>query len=1358
MGTVVSNAEYFRTNADIDLTQNVAIYKELVVTNYHATNAITITLSQTQTHSLPALETVELFYNGTEFIVFNEIGVDETLQTHINNSGASGNPVHGVNQLLSTTSSATFANLSVSQTTGNIPYVNFQEGGTDRFKIGYDEPNDNLRIYARNDDGTSRDIPVTIPRTNDGEIVFDRPIQCTSIDTGDGNFEIGNNLRTTDSPTFRDLTLNSIASTDDIFLSFNSENNRKMDIVYDAGVENLYFQARDDDGTFRDNAMYISRTTSTNVTFNRGIEVNGDIEIRSNGTDTFGLLKYQDDGLDRFFVQHHISNDALQIVTRNDDGSFRDVVMAIPRTQDAEMTIYRPLQINGDLDLQSNDITSGTFQGANKVTTITSNPTDAEIPSAEAVVEYVTAVTGGTITGDAIPAGSKLISDGTPVVYTSDFDYPITSITSFVPSTIEVDNLYYDNTNNVKFAGQRWMKGIFDEYENIIDTSSLPSASANSSVSIEDNWIRVEATSTVTDSFNTAATYIISALSNVGSISVLVKRGGSTPTTQIDLRTLSAESISIKINWAAKTFTHTTGVNTSKSFFLSDDIAFVSVVGTITGSILFLLYAQEYATATSGNYSLFKNVSLIDESYPAPYVDGIHEADNLSYDLNWGSEGTLEFWIDIQYDYDPSADIIYFGNRIASSTTSNVIQLYYDTSNSQFVFWLGDSTGVTHNYKTNAYTSGTWLSRGFHHFKVTYSTTDEADIQLKIDGSADLITVRPAITGSYSFLPYITIGSRYPTTGPTGYINSLIDDILWQPTVDTTTTHYSGGNPYIKSNKIYGGNGNYSVDEQGNVVASSFRDNEDLNFLEPLPEGDVLVFDGTVSSNDSRGGKPLQGFESFYFTPATLVIDDELYDNPFVKFPGLRGTKGIFENFPNQISQNYQEWSGFGGASRKGEGEWIVIENNATATDYVVSNAITASGDYQTLWRMIIKNVDATTTNVNFSGIGDIDITWGSSRSVSYTSPTEDLNTQFISNDIIAIVVKHDATGASPHIRITSDPNNANRTVKVKEILAVNFGNETPWEFPFFEYERPADQLTYNHNWGQQGTVEFWAQITFGYDVADNRRLFNNTSGNALGINEITFLYSASADEFLLYMSNNNSSITSFQFITPTYNSSTFPSLGFHHFKLTYHTSDNSEVRLFIDGEQQTFTERNTTSLSGTFEFEPYIAIGHRNVGSPTEHWNGYITDFRWSPTIDTSNTHYHAGVPYYIPSKKYSKDGSYSRDEYGNLTVTDIEGVNIPGEFEAIWDGNDAAPSIFLESGFYLFQYSENQAASPLQLISCFIRFDRSANILHRGACYTTNNGTIIPQITNQGVPTLDRTGSQFPNRRYRKIWRLKQ
>lgn len=1379
MGTVISNPEYFSTSTNIDLTQNVAINKEIIVTNTSTSSAVVITLSDTQTHNLPADETVALFYNGTSFIVFNEIGVDETLQTHIN-STTDATTVHGINQGLTTTSTPKFNDLTLAQATGSSPSLTFEEGTSDRFIIQFDEPNDNLNIHARNDDGSARDTPVQIPRADNAEIVFDRPIQCTSIDTGDGNFEIGQNLRVSDSSQFVGINVNNntASQTVDPYITLEENGSDRFNIYYDVSASTLKIDRYDNSGTLVETALELERDSNGDLTLLGNLNVTnintgtGDFKVgqsvlttsdvsfnevainSATGEDAELLLR--ENSVTRGKLIFDSSADTYNLITYQDDGTtVRDTPITIPRTNDAEITIDRPVQINGDLDLQTNDITSGTFQGANKVTAISSSPTDSELPTAQAVQEYVTAATGMTVQGDSIPTGSKLISDGTPVVYTSDFDYPVRPNVTFIPSTIEVDDQYYNNTNNVKFPGQRWMKGVFYEYENIIDNTLLPTAGSSCSVSFEEEWIRVEATAATTNNDNSAASYSFTDFTTNGTCSMLIKRGGSTASSQVIIRDSTTTRFNIEIAWIAKTISyHDSTVNVNKSFFLSDDIVFISGLGAGTGSDTIYLYSEDYASASSGAYSFYKNIQVVDDIYPFPYTVGTHEQDNLAYDLTWGSTGTIEFWADVQFNYDTAIDIVLFDNRLGDSSSTNAFYLYFNSATDKLMITFGNTAGTAFNFATDAYTSGTWLTRGFHHFKITYDTANTTNVQLRIDGGSDLITTRPTYSGTFSLNNRLYIGRGNYSMPPASYFNGAIDDILWQPTVDTTNTHYTGGNPYIVLNKTYGANGNYTVDQQGNIVASSFRDNEDLNFLDPLSEGDVLFFDGTISSNDSRGSKPIQGFERFYFTPATLVIDDELYNNPFAKFPGLRGIEGVFENFPNQISQNYQEWTGFGGASRKGEGNWIVIENNGTATDYVSSNAITASGAFQTLWRMIIKNVDATTTNVNFSGIGDINITWGSSRSVSYTSPTEDLNTQFISDNIIAIVVTHDATGASPHIRITSDPNNANRTVKVKEILSVNFGDATPWEFPFFEQERPTDQISYYLDWGQQGTLEFWANVNFNYNTPSDHFLFDNRTGDSSNIGAIIFFYQGSTNEFVLQLHDIAGERDEFK--TTAYTSGTWIGRGWTHFKITYSTTVQSNNAMYIDGSADLLTVKGT--LDGTYSFNPRINIGHAYFSNVDGQWNGYITDFKWSPTLDTSNTHYYAGMPYYIPSKTYSKDGSYSRDKYGNLTVTDIEGVNIPGEFEIIWEGNDGAPDIYLESGFYLMQFSETNATNANELISAFIRFDRSANVLHRATCYTTTGGSIIPQITNEGAPTLDNTGSSFPNRRLRRIWRLKQ
>ena len=1366
MGTIVSNSEYFRTDADIDVSSNVAVNKDIRVTNFHATNSITVTLTDTQTYNVVAGETVDLFYDGTSYIRLNESGVSDALTAHINSTGSSSTTVHGINQGLSTSDTPTFPQLELNHATNDTELF-FQEGDNNRYRLRYDVSANILDVSRYNDDGSFRQTALTLHRNSNGDMTLNGAFNCYSINTGHGDYEIGQNLRTTDNVNFYDIGCSSSGSGSS-FLKFMNESDRAFDIVYDPTPDYLYFQTREDDGTFRDGFMSVPRSANSAISINRPVQISGllevadDIEIRSNGTDTFGLLKYQDDGIDRFFLSHNISNDSLQVVSRNDDGTFRDTAISIPRTNDAEITIDRPVQINGDLDLQSNNITSGQFQGADKVTAITTSPTDAELPTAQAVQEYVTAATGQTITGDAIPAGSKLISDGTPAVYTSDFDYPILPNTSFVPSTIEVDNLYYDNTNNVKFVGQRWMKGIFDEYTNVIDNNVLPTPGSNCTVSFdEDGWIRVEATATSSDSNTTAATYSFSAFSTVGAFSCLIKRGGSTPMTQIGSAGTNS-GVNIEVNWSTKSIVYQSStVDVSKSFFLSDDIVFISGVGANSGSTILRLYAEDYGSATSGNYSLYKQISLTDTIYPTPYVDGTHVQDNLSYNLDWGSEGTLEFWIDIQHEYNPPADLIYFGNRIYDSTLNNVIQLYYDTSNANFVISLRNSSGTGYNFTTDAYTSGTWLSRGFHHFKIIYSTTNNANVQLRIDGGDDDISTRPTLSGTFDFLPYITIGSRIPTTGPTALINTLIDDILWQPTVDTSSTHYTGGNPYVKGNKTYGANGNFSVDEQGNVVASSFRDNEDLNFFDPLPEGDVLFLDGTRDLATSRGDLPIEEYSSIKYVESKLIIDGAEYNNFFTKFPGKTASYGMFDDYPNQINNNpFSSWAAESGASIVQDYEWLTIDNGAATTGRGVTNQTILTGTGLGFVGLTIHNVNnAVTTVLDLSNYtsSTVDINWGS-QTITDGPGWIDLNSHFISENIVQIAYRFDTnSGTNIRLRIFPDTGNANKIIRVTEVQLVNFGGVEPWFYPYFREESPATQLAYRHDWGQQGTVECWAYVNFDYNVGADRTLFDNrTFISTNGTGSIGLFYINSSDRFDIVI--RNTSGTTHEFLTSTYTSGTWIGRGWHYFKVTYDTTDNTNFHLYIDGNNDLITTR--PSLTGSFDLNKYITIGTYSFSNtPGNNWMGLITDFRWSPSIDTSNTHYASNNPYYVPSTNYNSDRTYSVDKQGRISARSITTIDgIPGKFEAIWDGNDAAPRVNLSTGFYLFQISENQAATPTVLISSFMRFDRSANVLHRGTCYTTNDGTIIPQITADGIPTLDRTGSQYPNRRYRKIWRLIQ
>ena len=1361
MGTIVSNSEYFRTDADIDVSSNVAVNKDIRVTNFHATDSITVTLTDTQTYNVVAGETVDLFYDGTSYIRLNESGVSDALTAHINSTGSSSTTVHGINQGLSTSDTPTFPQLELNHATNDTEMF-FQEGDNNRYRLRYDVSANILDVSRYNDDGSFRQTALTLHRDSHGDMTLNGAFNCYSINTGHGDYEIGQNLTTTSNVNFYDIGCSSGGSGSSFF-KFMNETNRAFDIVYDPTPEYLYFQTREDDGTFRDGFMSVPRTSTGTIDINRPVdiggllEVTGDIEIRSDGTDTFGLLKYQDDGIDRFFLSHNISNDSLQIVSRNDDGTFRDTAISIPRTNDSEITIDRPVQINGDLDLQSNNITSGQFQGADKVTAITASPTDAELPTAQAVQEYVTAATGQTITGDAIPAGSKLISDGTPVVYTSDFDYPILPNTSFVPSTIEVDELYYDNTNNVKFPGQRWMKGIFDEYTNVIDNNVLPTPGTNCDVSFdEDGWIRVEATAASSASNTTAASYSFPTFSTVGAFSCLIKRGGSTPMSQIGSAG-SNSGVNIEVNWSTKSIVYQSStVDVSKSFFLSDDIVFISGVGANTGSTILRLYAEDYGSATSGNYSLYKQISLTDTIYPTPYVIGTHVQDNLSYDLDWGNEGTLEFWVDIQHEYNPSAVIVYFGNRIYNSTANNVIQLYYDNSSRKYIIWLGNSAGTNHNFTTDAYTSGTWIGRGFHHFKIIYSTTNNANVQLRIDGGDDDISTRPTLTGTFDLLPYLTIGSRIPTTGPIAILNSLIDDILWQPTVDTSSTHYTGGNPYIKSNKTYGSNGNYSVDEQGNVVGTSFRENNQIEFFDILPDGARLLLDGTPNRTTSDGAEPLATHDTQFYESARKEIDGKIYDNPFVAFPGIRGASYSFEGGQNYLTDWYAWFSGLNDASRIQEGEWIRAYNGTAGGNYVTQGRTVGSA-FVGLYHVIVKNIDATTTDVTDSGLGPR-ITWATESVGTSDSSINIIDYHFYeAGQICEIWWWRSNTFTNIAFRVYPDTSNAGRSVLFKQPMALAFGTgREPPRVPYFSGYKIGTKSAYQLDWGEQGTIEFWAEITFDYDTSTDKVFFDNRAGvvQASQINVIEFFYRSSDDKF--YLQLRNSSNTASDWTSATMTSSTFPTPNqWHHFKVTYDLNDTNNMHIYIDGEDDIIDTRGT--LTGTYTLLQTVTIGSEAVEYTLAAINGGISDFTFFPYVDITHDHYRSKKPYIAKNKKINNSGSYSIDEEGNLSVKSIDSIEpIPGEWEQIWGGVSGSTPFNTElpSGMYLIKCSNNTSNNTTY---SFIIRHRSGQKSRSTSIVTVadpNQRTYLEINPTDGL-IINNASTEFLNR-YREVWRL--
>ena len=522
-----------------------------------------------------------------------------------------------------------------------------------------------------------------------------------------------------------------------------------------------------------------------------------------------------------------------------------------------------------------------------------------------------------------------------------------------------------------------------------------------------------------------------------------------------------------------------------------------------------------------------------------------------------------------------------------------------------------------------------------------------------------------------------------------------------------------------------------------------------------LAAGDVLFADGTSSEVTSRGDDPFIDIDQFYYEPATLIIDGEIYNNPFVQFPGRAGMKGIFENFPNGIAQISSQWNNLGTATKRQEDEWIVIGNGATAGSQVVSNTFSLSGTRNATIRLRVKNINATTTRINGAGFNNIDITWGASRNVTYGANITNLNTQFISDNIVEISVQYTSTASTDEIRVIADPSNANREVKVSRIQAVNYGNDTVLQFPFHAGLKSPDELTYYHEWGTEGTIELWAYVGFDFNTHRDHFFFDNRLGNSANINSIICFYQGSTSQFILQ--HHDTAGERDQYLTTAYTSSTWIGRGFHHFKITYSTTTQNDNALYIDGGSDSFSTKGTAD--GTYNLNPRINVGYALFSSPDGHWNGFIDDIRWSPTVDSTTTHHTNNRPYYITTKSYNTDNSYSVDSNGFVSVRDINGINLPGKFELIWQGLDGAPDLFLETGFYVFEFSETNVSDPPLTISVFGYFQAGTSRSQRLATYTTSSSSgIIPNIVPSGEATLDGIGGSFPGRVYRRIWRMQQ
>lgn len=414
--------------------------------------------------------------------------------------------------------------------------------------------------------------------------------------------------------------------------------------------------------------------------------------------------------------------------------------------------------------------------------------------------------------------------------------------------------------------------------------------------------------------------------------------------------------------------------------------------------------------------------------------------------------------------------------------------------------------------------------------------------------------------------------------------------------------------------------------------------------------GDKINSDDTIyldSSNPvtSKGVKP--EVLTAPFRKPTIDFGG-LCDDQGVPFPGRRGAYEITEQLENLVVNGnaVASWTGEGTAVVSQQGGAVKVYGGATPLDSFAHSTTYGdfTGDYHALISIKIENVDAATSEVNLSNIGDAYINWGS-NTVTFDGISTDIKHWFDGKKLF-LTYWADYTTTAFRVRVYPDRNNANRTVIFKDVMVIDFGSTIPFPVDHFEGINPASEVAYSI--APNGDITFHGK--FQYTGTGFRTIWYLTNG------------SNTVDRFYCAFNGNKIRIAN---PGATFDGTTVLSL-YEHYDVKWILKVSGTMDLYLNGN----LEISGAATSKT----DYSYLRRANVGStafpPSGFLNGLSAAFISRPSIDTTTTHNSLGQPWIDPNAKYDYRGNKD-DRIGNLGIQRIntsdqrllDGPYIPAE-----------------------------------------------------------------------------------------------
>lgn len=492
----------------------------------------------------------------------------------------------------------------------------------------------------------------------------------------------------------------------------------------------------------------------------------------------------------------------------------------------------RATQITGDDVYQGFQVLTSTYHDVALFATITwvGNIGDTDVVRPQ--TDYY---------GDRIGFDDVLLYNNTPALTTSEGAVPLSDTVHLVDSVIWIDGVPYPN-QALKWPGKRWGAFCGAERENVLasDFSDFSTLS-NATITVANEWATV---------LNTASGgYVASTISGFtdGVVGIIMKQGNSVSSA------LVVSSGSATVTWGSSGSIAIVGTDLG-AFFLDDEqtIAYVFMQGGAT-----LATFRLYGGVDSGDYTYYYKPQAVDADHWLPYFEGVLPASDLTPPVALGQAGSLSLWFYNGGNLNDGEYHTFLDSRDVDATDNNFILRINNTGELRFSIENISGTGFAF-LSTASFASD--IPDGWNHLKLTYSTSESTDNNAYLNGGSDLLTTKATPTGTFSFPLGLSIGGVLGTF----YLNSLIQDVHFRPSVDTSTTHYDSGLPWI--------DGDATISEDGSSFSDGKARAERVYYDQHGQQG--IVFDAEIDGvwvTKWANGRMEQRFTSDTATTSTTA-------------------------------------------------------------------------------------------------------------------------------------------------------------------------------------------------------------------------------------------------------------------------------------------------------------------------------------------------------------------------------------------------------------------------------------------------------------------------------------------------------